>query len=248
MLLLLGLFGGLRIVDDTGAGGGSGGESETPAGDDPATGDPAENPELDEARIEKGIIADEARLNILTEDYNNMADSIHDDFEKVLETDPSALFDEEQLELLASDSNIAAKNKMLRDRFESFRDEKLATKKKELDEFGSELKKQKDGFEILSQSNKFAKENPEVDMEALAEFIQEDLPPRKQKEIREKATTKLEFLTLAYEEYKKANPTGDDEDEFPTDLSGVNGATGDASFSDEDEKKAYLKSIGIGRD
>jgi hypothetical protein len=203
--------------------------------------------EVDIATIEDGIRKDEARLTVLQEEYNNVADKIHDEFESVLETNPSVLFNEDELEILASDSNIAAKNKMLRDRFESYRDEKLSQKQQEIGKFEDELKGRKGEFDILTQSNKFSKENPDVDMEALAEFIQEDLSPRKKKEFRENSKTKYDFLALAHEEYKKQNPDENNDDDLPPDLSGVNGATGDNSYSDDAEREAYLKSIGIGR-
>jgi hypothetical protein len=204
--------------------------------------------DMDVVQIEDGIRKDEARLSILQEEYNSMADKIHDEFETQLEKNPTSLFSDEELEILASDSNIAAKNKMLRDRFEKYRDEKLETKKQEIGKFEDQLKGRRGEFEILTESNKFSKENPDVDMEALAEFIQEDLSPRKKKEFRDAAKTKYEFLKLAHEEYKRLNPEeNDDDDNLPPDLSNVNGATGDNSYSNDEEKKAYLKSIGIGR-
>jgi hypothetical protein len=204
--------------------------------------------DMDVVQIEDGIRKDEARLSILQEEYNSMADKIHDEFETQLEKNPTSLFSDEELEILASDSNIAAKNKMLRDRFEKYRDEKLETKKQEIGKFEDQLKGRRGEFEILTESNKFSKENPDVDMEAFAEFIQEDLSPRKKKEFRDAAKTKYEFLKLAHEEYKRLNPEeNDDDDNLPPDLSNVNGATGDNSYSNDEEKKAYLKSIGIGR-
>lgn len=201
----------------------------------------------DEATISDGIRKDETRLELLQEEYNTMADSIHDDFETQLEKNPSSLFNDDELELLASDSNIAAKNKMLRDRFESYRDEKLATKQQEIDGFSKELNGRKSEFEILSESNKFTKENPEADMEALAEFIQEDLTPRQKKELRENSASKYEFLKKAHELYKEQNTSDDEDENLPPDLSSANGASGDVNYSDDAEREAYLKSIGIGR-
>lgn len=204
--------------------------------------------EMDVNAIEEGIRKDEARLSILQEEYNNVADKIADEFEIQLEKNPSSLFNDDELELLASDSNIAAKNKMLRDRFEKYRDEKLTLKKQEIGKFEEQLKGRRGEFEILTESNKFSQENPDVDMEALAEFIQEDLSPRKKREFRDTAKTKYEFLKLAHEEYKKLNPDNSEEDDdLPPDLSGVNGATGDNSYSSDEERQKYLKSIGIGR-
>jgi hypothetical protein len=169
--------------------------------------------EMDVNAIEEGIRKDEARLSILQEEYNNVADKIADEFEIQLEKNPSSLFNDD-----------------------------------ELGKFEEQLKGRRGEFEILTESNKFSQENPDVDMEALAEFIQEDLSPRKKKEFRDTAKTKYEFLKLAHEEYKKLNPDNSEEDDnLPPDLSGVNGATGDNSYSSDEERQKYLKSIGIGR-
>ncbi len=212
------------------------------------TDDGADNNQVvDEAEIKAGIIHDEARYSLMQEDYNTAADKIHDDFEATLEANPSTLFSEDELEILASDSNIAGKNKMLRGRFEKYRDEKLNLKKDEMVEFEKELKGRKGQLDILSQSNKFSKENPDVDMDSLADFIQEDLSPRKKKEFLDTAETKADFLKLAHDEYKKLNPSENGDDDLPPDLSGVNGASGDGSQSPAPEQEAYLKSIGIGR-
>ncbi|QDF28985.1 hypothetical protein [Halarcobacter anaerophilus] len=203
---------------------------------------------LDIATIEDGIRKDEARLTIMQEQFTTATDKINDEFESTLASNPNSLFSDEELEKLASDSNIVEKNKMLRNRFEKFRDEKLTAKREEIGNFEKQLQGRRGQFDILSESNKFSKENPDVDMEALAEYIQEDLSPRKKKELRDQAKTKFDFLTLANEEFKKANPPENEEDKnLPPDLSGVNGASGNNSYSDDIDREKYLKSIGIGR-
>ncbi|MGK0255854.1 MAG: hypothetical protein ACI81I_000461 [Arcobacteraceae bacterium] len=206
-----------------------------------------EETEKSEAAFSKGITQDEARLTIMEEEFTTATDSLHDDFEKQLETNPTSLFDEGELEMLSSDSDIGLKNRMLRDRFEKYRDEKLSGKRTEIDKFSEELTGKKGQFDVLSQSNKFAKENPTVDLEALSEFIQEDMSPRKQKELLESSETKYDFMKASLEEYTKANPTKTSKEDLPPDLSGVNGASGGRNQTNETEKKAYRKSIGLDR-
>lgn len=203
---------------------------------------------FDEVAFEEGLRKDEAKLSILQEEYSNVEDKLHDEFETTLENNPKSLFSDEELDILASDSNIASKNRMLRDRFEKFRDEKLNSKKEEISKFEELLQGKKSEFEIASQSNKFAKENPEVDMEDFAEFIQEDLTTRQKKELREKSKTKYDFLVGAYAIYKNSKGLEDEEDNLPPDLNELNGATGNGSFDANKERQDYLKSIGIGRD
>ena len=103
---------------------------------------------FDEVAFEQGLRKDEAKLSILQEEYNNVSDKLHDEFENTLEQNPKALFSDEELEILASDSNIASKNRMLRDRFEKFRDDKLSSKKEEISKFEELLKGKKSEFEI----------------------------------------------------------------------------------------------------
>lgn len=205
---------------------------------------------FDEVAFEQGLRKDEAKLSILQEEYNNVSDKLHDEFETTLEQNPKALFSDEELEILASDSNIASKNRMLRDRFEKFRDDKLNSKKEEISKFEELLQGKKSEFEIASQSNKFAKENPDVDMEDFAEFIQEDLTTRQKKELRDNSKTKYDFLVAAYEIYKKAKGVEQNEKDnnLPPDLNALNGASGKSTFDAEKERQEYLKSIGIGRE
>lgn len=240
LLLGLGLFKGLSIVED-----GSGGQSMGDPDQEQPDQEQPDQEQPDEATIEDGIRKDEARLTVIQEDYNNMADTLNDEYESILKTNPTSLFSEDELELLASDSDISAKNKLLRDRFETYRDEKLSEKKQEIEKFEDELKNRKGQFDILSQSNKFSKENPDVDMEEFADFIQGDLTPNQKKQMRDNSESKYDFLKLAYEEYKKQNPSKAEDDELPPDLSGINGATGDANFSSESKMEAYRKQVGM---
>jgi len=205
--------------------------------------------DFDISSFEDGLKKDEAKLSLLQEEYNNVADRLHDEYEDLLEQNPKALFSEEELESLASDTNIASKNRMLRDRFEKYRDEKLALKSEEISKFEEELGNRKEQFDTASSWTKFAKENPSVDMNDFGEFIQEDLTTRQRTSLIESSKTKYDFLVGAYELYKQTKGKNEDDDEdLPPDLNMVNGATGDNSFSSEDEKQEYLRAIGVGRD
>jgi len=209
----------------------------------------AQTSDFDISSFEDGLKKDEAKLSLLQEEYNNVADRLHDEYEDLLEQNPKALFSEEELEILASDTNIASKNRMLRDRFEKFRDEKLALKQDEISKFEEELGNRKNQFDIASSWTKFAKENPAVDMDDFGEFIQEDLTTRQRTQLVESSKTKYDFLAGAYELYKQIKGKNEEEDDedLPPDLNMVNGATGDNSFS-KDDKQEYLKAIGVGRD
>lgn len=203
---------------------------------------------FDEVAFEQGLRKDEAKLSILQEEYSNVEDRLHDEFETTLEQNPKALFSDDELDILSSSSNIASKNKMLRDRFEKFRDEKLSDKKSEIAKFKELLDGKKSEFELASQANKFAKENPTVDMEDFADFINQDLTTRQKKEIRDTTKSKYEFLVGAYELYKKAKGEVENEEKLPPDLNELNGATGNGTFNQDKERQEYLKSIGIGRE
>ena len=223
-------------------------QENTPPNADDESSQTQNNP-LDEETIQKGILKDEAKLETLQDDFKAMSDGLHKEWRQVLKETPSAYFTEEQLEIITSSSDIDATSELLRTGFENYRDAKLSEKQKEIDTFSGELKKRKGEFDLLTNSNKFAKENPKVDMEVFAEFIQEDLTSRQKAAFRQEAKTKYDFLKLAHEEYLKQNPEEKEDEDLPPDLSGVNGASGAAGGSAESqaERQAYLKSIGFGR-
>jgi len=177
-----------------------------------------------------------------------MADKLRDEFNTTLSSNPSILFNEEELEILASDSDISKKSQMLSDKYESFRDEKLNIKKEEIDGFSSELDKRKETLGLNNISTQFQESHPEVNITELANFMNGDLTPNQlQKFTDESNGNRLKMLELVYTQYKTENKVDEEDDNLPPDLSGVNGATGDNSYSDEKAHTEYLKSIGIGR-
>jgi len=205
-----------------------------------------DNPEniIDEASVNKDV----ARLDVMNEEYTSMADKLRDEFNTTLSSNPSILFNEEELEILASDSDISKKSQMLSDKYESFRDEKLNIKKEEIDGFSSELDKRKETLGLNNISTQFQESHPEVNITELANFMNGDLTPNQlQKFTDESNGNRLKMLELVYTQYKTENKVDEEDDNLPPDLSGVNGATGDNSYSDDKAHDEYLKSIGIGR-
>lgn len=202
--------------------------------------------EINEEEFQKTIYKDESRLEVMESDYTKLADGMHDDFEKLVENDPSSYFTEDELEILETGSSLSEKNKIFRVAFEKYRDEELNLKKEEMDTFGKELEGNKRKLDFVSAQNKFSRENPKVDMKALAEFIQEDLTPRRRKVLQEESEgDKSKFLTLIYSDYKKQIGETDEEEELPTNLDGVNGES-DSKLEGLDSmgREKYLKSIG----
>lgn len=200
--------------------------------------------QIDETSVNKDI----ARLDVMNEEYNSMADKLRDEFNALLKNNPSELFNEEELEILASDSDISKKSQMLSEKYESFRDEKLNVKKEEIDGFSSELDIRKETLGLNNISKQFQESHPEINMTELANYMNGDLTPNQlQKFTDESQGDRLKMLELVYEQYKSENKVEAEEDNLPPDLSGVNGATGDNSYSDDKAHSEYLKSIGIGR-
>jgi len=197
---------------------------------------------------ETSVNKDVARLDVMNEEYSAMDDNLRDEFNTTLSSNPSILFNEEELEILASDSDISKKSQMLSDKYESFRDEKLSIKKEEIDGFSSEVDKRKETLGLNNISTQFQESHPEVSMQELANFMNGDLTPNQlQKFTDESNGDRLKMLELVYTQFKTENKVEDEDDNLPPDLSGVNGATGDNSYSDEKSHNEYLKSIGIGR-
>lgn len=238
---------GLYIVPMDGAGSSdndeTGEQSENTEGSEPPQS--AAAPDADDEAMQASINKDEAKLSLLQEEFNTMADSLHDEFEAMVEKNPSAIFSDDEIETLEVGSSLSAKNKLFRDKFEEFRTAKLAEKKQVIDKFGEELGRRKEEFSRGSVAKRFAAANPDIDMTLLAEFIQEDLSPRTRKEFLTTAgEDKAKFLELAAAEYKKQNPANstNEEDELPPDLSGLSGASG--TLGDTRDQDAYLKQIG----
>jgi hypothetical protein len=198
--------------------------------------------EIDEQSVNKDI----ARLDVMNEEYTAMADKLRDEFNTALSSNPSALFSEEELEILASDSDIAKKSQMLSDKYESFRDEKLNIKKEEIDIFSSELDKRKETLGLNNISKQFQETHPDINMEELANFMNGDLTPNQLLKFTDESNgDRLKMLELVYEQYKLENKTEEDDEKLPPDLSGVNGATGDNSYNNEEDQKEYRKKIGL---
>lgn len=205
-------------------------------------------PDADDEAMQQSITKDEAKLSLLQEEYNTMADRLHDEFEAVVEKNPASIFSEDEIELLEVGGSLAAKNKLFRDKFEEFRAAKLAEKKQVIDKFSEELGARKEAFNRGSVAKRFAAANPDVDMTLLAEFIQEDLSPRVRKELLTQAgEDKGKFLELVAAEFRKANPANstNEEDELPPDLNSLSGASG--TLGDVKNQEAYLKQIGAKR-
>lgn len=240
----------LSIVSDEGMpmGGEEIPEEETPQEATPPMQEEAPAADADDEAMLQSITKDEAKLSLLQEEFVTMADRLHDEFETIVEKNPASIFNEEEIELLEVGGSLAAKNKLFRDKFEEFREAKLAEKKQVIDKFGEELGKRKDEFNRGSVAKRFAAANPDIDMTLLAEFIQEDLSPRVRKELLTQAgEDKAKFLELVAAEFKKQNPANstDKEDELPPDLNGLSGATG--TLGDTQSQDAYLKQIGAKR-
>jgi len=198
--------------------------------------------EIDEQSVNKDI----ARLDVMNEEYTAMADKLRDEFNTALSSNPSALFSEEELEILASDSDISKKSQMLSDKYETFRDEKLNIKKEEIDGFSSELDKRKETLGLNPISKQFQETHPDINMEELANFMNGDLTPNQLLKFTDESNgDRLKMLELVYEQYKLENKTEEDDEKLPPDLSGVNGATGDNSYNNEEDQKEYRKKIGL---
>lgn len=231
------------FVVENEAGGSEENPEDTPTPENDNTKEQPEGDGIDENEMNQSILRDEAKLGMMQEEFTQMTDSIANDFETVLANKPETILTEDEIEILEVGSDFVAKNKLLRDKFEAFRDEKLSEKKELIDAFSGKIKTKKGQHELVSQSNKFARENPKVNMEELAEYIQEDLSNRKKQEfLKEAGNDKYKFLELVAKDMGMGTDAGDDE-ELPTDLTELSGTSAD-QFDSADKAQAYLSRIG----
>jgi len=204
--------------------------------------------DVDDAAMQQTITKDEAKLSLLQEEYATMADRLHDEFEAVVEKNPESIFSEDEIELLEVGRSLSAKNKLFRDKFEEFRNAKLAEKKQVIDKFGQELGSRKEQFNRGNVAKQFAAANPDIDMNLLAAFIQDLRPSERTQFLKDASGDKAKFLELAAEQFKKENSSEaqeQEEDELPPDLNGLSGASG--TLGDAKSEEAYLKQIGAKR-
>lgn len=200
-------------------------------------------PEQDEfdTKIQNTISKDEARYELMQEEYNSMADKLNDDFERELPN----LLSEEEKEMLEVGGDIVAKHKLLRDKFEAYRDERLSMKKSEMDKYAQELDGKKAQMGILGATNRFRKAHPDINMEEFGEFIQEDISPRSKRAMSEEAgEDKYKFLELVYEQFVASKGVSENnEEELPPDLSDINGYA-PTGVKGEGAMSNYLRQIG----
>ncbi len=208
------------------------------------TKEPMKGEEIDENEMNQSILKEEARLSIMEQEYTDLSDSIHDEFEKELATNPSSILTEDEMETLEVGGDFVAKNKLLREKFENFRDSKLAEKKELIDTFSKEIKTKKGQHELISATNKFSRDNPKINMDDMAEFIQEDLSNRKKQEfLNEAGEDKYKFLELVAKEM--GTGTEKEEEDLPTDLTELSGTSAE-QFNSQEEASNYLARIGAG--
>lgn len=238
----------MRILPDDGAGTANDEDEQNSQNTKPQVANESQTDNEEDKVFQQTLAKDEAKLSLLQEEYNTLADRLHDEFETIVDKNPQSIFTPEEIELLEVGSSLGEKNRLLRDKFEEFRTKKLDEKKQIIDKFGNELNQRKDQYGRESIAKKFARENPDVNMDTLAEFIQEDLSPRRKKEmLNEAGDDKYKFLTLVADEYKKQNggaKASDDEGELPPDLNMLSGESPKDMGQPQMKQSDYLKQIG----
>lgn len=119
--------------------------------------------------------------------------------------------------------------------------DKLDAMQNAIDDFEAGLYANQLAIENRKLDMKVATDNPEMDLQAFADWVANDIPPRVQKELAEQAgADRGKFVELLVEKFKSTLAVEGEEEtpetpEMVTDISGVAGETGDIDTNDGED-------------
>jgi len=213
-----------------------------------------ENPEVEATQTAQGdetatpdnnaeheIIKEEAKIEIMQKELDEIESNLDADFKKDFES----LLSEEEKYFMEVGSDISAKLELMNVKKAQYYEEKLSQKKQQLSDGKSELDVKKQTASNKTAANAFLAEHKDVSLEELEDFADNDMSTRQITQMRESAgEDKVARMKFVYELFKAANPSQEEDDNLPPDLNALRGAT--AAFNQDDNKdEEYLKSIGV---
>jgi len=197
------------------------------------------------------LARDRAKYEAAKERFEKMEDELRASFPKILD---EGLSDEEREALTLSDS-IPEIAQIVLDKYDQLVTEPIKVEREALDEVENRLKEKEFALELLSAEEAFAEAHPEVDIDAFARFLQEELSPAQLRKITEESGGDVgKHFELAYSLFSEKNGKGPEgekkgkEPDLDTDLSGVAGEAGDIDGdgpTDADED--FLDLMGLNR-
>ena len=167
---------------------------------------------------DNGIETDKAKLQLLKEELAESQNSVDADFIK--EFNATLTPEEQELQFSDSASFLALYEK----KKEAFLQEKIGTKQGIITDLEKQIHLKEESQIYKTAMGEFLQAHPEADKMALREFFDQDLSPRRQKELG--ALPPKEMYEALYEDFKKANPSqndGDGDENVPLKLEGGHG-------------------------
>lgn len=151
------------------------------------------------------IAIDQAQLKLLEEELAQTQNSVDADFIKEFQ---SSLTPEEQ-ELQFGDVNAFLS--LYEERKQAYLETKINEKKQKIDGLKGKIIEKLQDKEIGGARKEFLRAHPDADLKSMRDFFENDLPPRKQKEIN--ALPLKELYEALYAEWKKSGGGGEKEGE-----------------------------------
>ena len=209
----------------------------------------APNPDIDAyvSNQEKEVLTDEAKLQQMEQDLSDFEAKVDEAFIPYFLENTS----DEDKEMLEIGDDLEAKVRLILALRTKFVDEVIEKERGKVEEFRNALNAKKEDLARNKANAEFHKKHPEVDMQALGEFIQNDLTPRQQQELLKASDGDIvKFLELALELFEAKNGKKgkkEEADEFPPDLDGEGGAAGEPNKPEVDDEEYKKKALGLGR-
>ena len=189
-------------------------------------------PDLDSAQ--KLLAKERAKYEAKKDAFEGMEEKLEAEFKANLDS----LLSDEEREILELDGDPGKQYDLLMSKRRAFVDDKIADEKAELEAFEEALEKKETVLEDLRAEAAFREENPDLDADGFAEYLNPEtgkLSPYERAElIKASEGDRVKFLGLAAEKFLKATGAKKEGEEadLPTDMGDIAGETGDVDSGD----------------
>lgn len=205
-------------------------------------------PKSDAADPREALNLKKAEIKLLEQELSDIDAKLDAEFIDTIDQ----LMSTEELEM-RFDDDVRAFLSLVEEKREAFYREKLDELRSTISKKVSEVANEEDDMDMEEAKAAFIEAHPDVDMEAMSDFFNNDLTQRQKDEIAT-AQSYLETLEKTYAMYAKKNKNQtkpeakpSDEDNLPPNLSDVGSTAPVADPTAQAKDEGYLERIGIRR-
>jgi len=210
-------------------------------------------PDLETAKQQ--LAQERAKLTVLEEGFDSLRDKLEADFKAKLPT----LLSPEEKEAFDLDPDPVKLWDILAAKHKAMVIDPIEAKADELDKLEEQIVEAEAAIPGLEAVEKFAAEHPDIDLEELNTFFENELSLKQKEELRKDAgDDRVKYLQSVADLHAKANGTaapdpdkgegtGEKEPDLPADLHGIAGESGDPDGDPTEAKdEEFLAAIGMG--